>query len=252
MRCGDRDTVHPAKTGYLRRAAHCASSIAILALSFTAVELAGITASSSATTLLVGAPATAGCNASGGKETFEYPIGISDSASDYVAPATNKGEIITVRNIHLSCTSPQVPNVKITGLVSGKGTITEPSESSADFYNCGFYSNDVPPAGGTFKGKLTVVWTGPNGLTLSPSTSTIKYDSIAVGIMTVSGTKYETYSYPGAGSVTVTGAFPGTEGGTSSTMMNLSKDSWSALDDACYAATGLATVRLSSGSANFG
>ena len=98
-----------------------------------------------------------------------------------------------------------------------------------------------------------MTWTSPvRGETFVPSTSTVKYNSVAIGTTTVSGTEYETYSYPGGGTVSVSGAFPGSDSGASSTMTNLSQDTWTELDAACYAAAGVGRVNLASGSASFG
>ncbi len=229
----------------------CTSCAVLVALALVAISAAA--PSASATTVNVGAPATASCTASGGKDVFEYPIGIPGSSSSYVPPSVNNGQVITVDHIHLSCTSSRVPHQTFDGTVRGTVTVTDPSDSPSQFYNCGYYNGDIPPAGGTLRGKLTVTWTSPvHGETFVPSTSTVKYNSVAIGATTVSGTEYETYSYPGTGTVSVSGAFPGSDSGESSTMTNLSQDTWSELDEACYTAAGVAKVHLASGSATFG
>ncbi len=229
----------------------CASCAVFAGLPLAAIS--AVAPSASAATINVGAPATASCTASGGKDVFEYPVGIPGSSSSYVPPSVNNGQVITVDHIHLSCTSPQVPHQTFDGTARGIVTITDPSDSPSQFYNCGYYTNDIPPAGGTLKGKLTVTWTSPvHGVTFVPNTSMVKYDSVVIGTTTVSGTEYETYSFPGPGTVSVSGAFPGTDSGGTSTMTNLSQDTWTELDAACYTVPGVGAIHLASGSATFG
>jgi hypothetical protein len=87
---------------------------------------------------------------------------------------------------------------------------------------------------------------------LSPSTSTVKYNSVDISYPTVDGIGYEDYSFPADGTVSVAGAFPGTDGGASSTMTNQSKASESALVDKCDTSDGLSKVHLAAGTATFG
>ena len=92
----------------------CASCAVLVALPLVAISTAA--PSASATTVNVGAPTTASCTASGGKDVFEYPIGIPGSSSSYVPPSVNNGQVITVDHIHLSCTSSRVPHQTLTEL----------------------------------------------------------------------------------------------------------------------------------------
>ena len=102
-------------------------------------------------------------------------------------------------------------------------------------------------------GKLTITWSsGAHGVNLNPNTSTMKYSGVNIGYTSINGTEYEAYSLPAAGTVSVNGAFPGTDGGASSTMTNLSKKSESGLVTECNTRAGLSTLKLAAGTAALG
>jgi hypothetical protein len=208
----------------------------------------GATTDESTTTTL-----TATCAVSGGIDTFKYPIGIEDSTSSYVAPSINRGQTITIKQMLLVCTSSGITG-SIEGVASGEVRISNATQSAAAFYSCTNFNGLVPTAGGTLSGRLTIDWVGElEGEPLHPSTSVVHFHSLNIGTISIGGTYYGNFTFPGGpGGVSVTGAFAGSDHGASSTMTNESQSPWSILDDACNSSTGLGTLRLGQGTAVFG
>ena len=221
----------------------CASCAVLVALPLVAISTAA--PSASATTVNVGAPATGKLYGERRQRRLRVPHRYPRILQQLRAAVGQQRS-----GHHGGPHPPQLhqllgPAPTFDGTVRGAVTITDPSDSPSQFYNCGYYTGDIPPAGGRLRGKLTVTWTSPvRGETFVPSTSTVKYNSVAIGTTTVSGTEYETYSYPGGGTVSVSGAFPGSDSGASSTMTNLSQDTWTELDAACYTAAGVGRVNF--------
>jgi hypothetical protein len=205
------------------------------------------TAGAKPVTDAVGAPATASCTVTGGSLTFKYAIGIQVPGG-YAAPTKNKGNQIAVAGVDLSCTSSAVPQGTFTGVASGKVTTANTSESAATFYSCTNLQGISPQAGGTLTGKLKVTWTAPTNVKFSSKASTIGVASILGGTKTISGDSYGSFTIPGnAGTGSIVGAFPGSDGGASSTVTAYTAQDETALTTQCVSLGGLKTVSLGSG-----
>jgi hypothetical protein len=191
-----------------------------------------------------GAPSTASCTTSGGTLTFKTPLGLSGGT--YVFPTKNKGNQITVAGVTFSCTSSAVSGA-FTGTLSGKIKTTNPGDTPAQEYSCTSLSGVSPAAGGTLTGTLKIKFTAPSGQTFSEKTSTIPVTSILGG---VNGSGDGTFTIPGTGSGSISGAFPGSDAGASSTSTDATAANEATLAGDCQTAPGLGTIALGSGTAS--
>ncbi len=219
---------------------------AAVAMPVGVIAVTAGTASAKPVTDTVGAPATASCTTSGGTLTFKYGIGIQ-TAGGYQPPTKNKGNQITVAGINITCTSSAVPQGSFSGVASGKLKTADPSESASSFYNCTNLQGVTPAAGGTLTGDLKVKWTAPANVKFSTKGTTIGVPSILGG---VNGSGDGTFTIPGnAGTGSLVGAFPGTDGGASSTVESATASNEVVLAGQCQATGGLTTLSLGSGTA---
>jgi hypothetical protein len=218
--------------------------IAALAISSGTIAATATVAAAKVTKDSVGAPATASCTSSGGTLTFKYPIGLG---SAYTPPAKNKGNQITVSGITETCTSSAVSGT-FTGTVSGKIKTANKSESPATFYSCTSLEGVSPGPGGSLKGKLTIKWAAPAGQKFSPSKTKTAVSSVLGG---TNASGQGTFTIPGvAGTGSVSGAFPGSDGGASSSSTTATQDTETQLAAQCETASGLGTIALGSGSSS--
>jgi hypothetical protein len=216
--------------------------IAALAISSGMIAATATVAAAKVTKDAVGAPATASCTSSGGTLSFKYPVGISGSG--YTPPAKNKGNQITVSGVTETCTSSAVSG-SFTGTVSGKIKTADKSETPATFYSCAGLTGVSPSPGGTLKGKLTIKWAAPAGQKFSPSKTKSVVSSVLGGTTTSGGQTYGTFTIPGVpGTGSVSGAFPGSDGGASSSSTTQTADTETQLLDQCETAGGLSTIAL--------
>jgi hypothetical protein len=217
---------------------------AIVALPVGVVAATAGTASAGGVSDPTGAPATASCTLSGGSLSFKVPIGIVTTGG-YQAPAKNKGNQIKVAGVTLTCTSSVVSG-SFTGVAAGKIKTTNPSETPAQFYSCTSLEGVSPGPGGTLSGSLKVKWTPPVGQKFAGGKkSTIGVTSILGG---VNGSGDGTFTIPGnAGTGSITGSFPGSDAGASSTSTDATAQSEGTLAGECTSTGGLGTITLGSG-----
>jgi hypothetical protein len=194
-----------------------------------------------------GAPATASCTSSGGTISFKTPIGIV-TPGGYVAPTKNKGQQIKVAGIVLTCTSSAVTG-GFTGTISGKIKTTNPGDTPAQEYSCTGLVGVSPAPGGTLAGTLKVKWSVPAGQKFGGGPkSAIAVSSILGG---VNGSGQGTFTIPGnPGTGSVSGSFPGSDAGASSTSTDATQDNEGQLATLCSAAGGLSSITLGSGTAS--
>jgi len=193
-----------------------------------------------------GAPATASCNLSGGTLVFKYAIGISGSG--YVPPTKNKGNQITISGVTLTCTSSAVSQGSFTGVASGKIKTTDPSETPGTFYSCTSLEGVSPSAGGTLSGTLKIKWSAPAGVKFSEKKSAVAVTSIEGGTNNSGQGTFTIPGNPGTGSIS--GGFPGTDGGASSSSTDATQDTEAQLATQCEASSGLSTIALATGTAS--
>jgi len=206
---------------------------------------AGTASAKGVTTDAVGAPATASCTTSGGTLTFKTPLGLAGGS--YVFPTKNKGNQITVAGVTFSCTSSAVSGT-FSGTLSGKIKTTNPSDTAAQEYSCTALSGVSPAAGGTLAGTLKIKYTAPAGQKFSEKDSSIAVTSILGG---VNGSGDGTFTIPGnPGTGSISGAFPGSDAGASSTSTDATAASEATLATDCQTAPGLGTIALGSGTAS--
>ena len=205
------------------------------------------TASAGKVTDSNGAPATASCTTSGGTISFKVPIGIV-TAGGYQAPAKNKGQQIKVAGVNLSCTSSAVSQGAFTGVLSGKIKSGNPGDTPAQEYSCTGLVGVSPAPGGFLSGALKIKWTAPGGVKFSEKKSGIAVTSISGG---VNGSGQGTFTIPGnPGTGSVSGGFPGTDSGASSTSTDATQDTEGQLASLCSQSGGISTINLGTGTAS--
>jgi hypothetical protein len=194
-----------------------------------------------------GAPATASCTTSGGSLSFKTPIGIV-TTNGYQAPVKNKGNQITVAGVTLTCTSSAVSQGSFTGTLSGKIKTTNRADTPAQEYSCTALTGVSPAPGGTLSGVLKIAWHAPAGVKLSAKKSAIVVTSILGG---VNGSSQGTFTIPGhPGTGSVSGGFPGSDGGATSTSTDATAATETTLAGDCTSTGGLSTIALGSGTAS--
>ena len=205
------------------------------------------TASAAAVIDSNGAPATASCTTNGGTLTFKTPIGIVTSGG-YQAPAKNKGQQIKVAGVVLTCTSSAVSQGSFTGVLSGKIKTANPGDTPAQEYSCTGLVGVSPAPGGTLSGALKIKWAAPAGVKFSQKKSAIAVTSIKGG---VDGTGHGTFTIPGnPGTGSISGGFPGSDAGASSTSTDATQQTEGQLASACSAPGGISSITLGSGTAS--
>jgi hypothetical protein len=205
------------------------------------------TASAAKVTDTTGPPATASCTTSGGSLTFKIPIGIVTTGG-YQAPVKNKGQQIKVAGVNLNCTSSAVSQGAFTGVLSGKIKSGNPSDTPAMEYSCTGLVGVSPAPGGFLSGALKIKWNVPGGVKFSEKKSAIVVTSISGG---VNGGGQGTFTIPGnPGTGSISGGFPGSDGGASSTSTDATADTEAQLATACEATGGVSTIALGSGNAS--
>ncbi len=202
------------------------------------------TASAKTVTDETGAPATATCSVSGGTLAFKYAIGISGAG--YVPPTKNKGNQITISGITLNCTSSAVSQGSFTGVASGKIKTANTTETAAQFYSCTSLEGVSPSNGGTLSGKLKVKWSAPAGVKFSAKTSVIGVTSVEGGVNNSGQGTFTIPGNPGTGSIT--GGFPGSDSGASSSTTTSTQDTEGQLAAQCESSSGLSSIALATGS----
>jgi len=207
---------------------------------------AGTASASSSVSDPTGAPATASCTLSGGTFTFKYAIGIGGSG--YVPPAKNKGNQIKVAGITLTCTSSAVSG-SFTGVAAGKIKTTNPGDTPAEEYSCTSLVGVSPGPGGTLTGVLKVKWAAPAGQKFAGGKKTdVVLNSVLGG---VNGSGDGTFTIPGnPGTGSISGSFPGSDAGASSTTTDATAQTEGTLAGECTSSSGLSTIPLGSGTAS--
>jgi hypothetical protein len=189
------------------------------------------------------APATASCTSSGGSLTFKVPIGIV-TPGGYVAPAKNKGNQIKVAGVTLTCTSSVVAG-SFTGTASGKIKTTHVGQDPATFYSCVGLLGVSPQPGATLSGSLKIKWSPPVGQKFASSKSVSSITSVLGG---VDGGGHGTFTIPGnPGTGFISGSFPGSDAGASSSSTSATALTEAQLAPLCEAAGGVTTINLGSG-----
>jgi hypothetical protein len=205
------------------------------------------TASAAKVTDSNGAPATTSCTTSGGTLSFKVPIGIVTTGG-YQAPAKNKGQQIKVAGVNLNCTSSAVSQGAFTGVLSGKIKSANPTDTPAQEYSCTGLVGVSPAAGGSLAGVLKIKWAAPSGVKFSEKKSAIVVSSILGG---VNGGGQGTFTIPGnPGTGSISGGFPGSDAGASSTSTDATADTEATLASDCSSTAGLSTINLGSGTAS--
>lgn len=194
-----------------------------------------------------GAPATASCTTSGGTISFKVPIGIV-TPGGYQAPTKNKGQQIKVAGVVLTCSSSVVTG-SFTGTLSGKIKTTNPSDTPAQEYSCTGLVGVSPAPGGTLAGTLKVKWSVPAGQKFGGGPKT------AINVTSISGgtdmSGHGTFTIPGnPGTGSLSGSFPGSDAGASSTSTDATADTEATLAAQCQSAGGLSQINLGSGTAS--
>jgi hypothetical protein len=189
------------------------------------------------------APATASCTSSGGSLTFKVPIGIV-TPGGYVAPAKNKGNQIKIAGVTLTCTSSAVAG-SFTGTASGKIKTTHVGQDPATFYSCVGLIGVSPQPGATLSGSLKIKWSPPVGQKFASSKSVSSISSVLGG---VDGGGHGTFTIPGnPGTGFISGSFPGSDAGASSSSTSATALTEAQLAPLCEAAGGVTTINLGSG-----
>lgn len=201
------------------------------------------TASAKSVTDETGAPATASCTVSGGTLAFKYAIGLSGSG--YVPPTKNKGNQITISGVTLTCTSSAVSQGSFSGVASGKIKTANPSETPAQFYSCTSLEGVSPSSGGTLSGTLKIKWSAPAGVKFSEKKSSIAVTSVGGGSNSSGQGTFTIPGNPGTGSIS--GGFPGSDGGASSSTTESTQDTEAQLASQCESSSGLSSIALDSG-----
>jgi hypothetical protein len=205
------------------------------------------TASAAKVTDTTGPPATASCTTSGGTLTFKVPIGIVTTGG-YQAPVKNKGNQIKVAGVNLNCTSSAVSQGAFTGVLSGKIKTSNPGDTPAQEYSCTGLVGVSPAPGGTLSGALKIKWNAPAGTKFSEKKSAIVVTSISGGVNMAGQGTFTIPGNPGTGSIS--GGFPGSDAGASSTSTDATADTESQLATQCQSTGGLSTINLGSGNAS--
>lgn len=217
---------------------------AAVAMPVGVIAVTAGTASASKVSDPTGAPATASCTLSGGTLSFKVPIGIVTSGG-YQAPTKNKGNKIAVAGVTLTCTSSVVSGT-FTGVASGKIKTANPSETPTQEYSCTSLEGVSPGPGGTLSGTLKVKWSAPSGQKFAGGTKTIiGVSSIAGGVNNSGQGTFTIPGNPGTGSLS--GSFPGSDAGASSSSTDATQDSEGTLASECESSGGLSTIALGSG-----
>jgi hypothetical protein len=219
---------------------------AAVAMPIGVIAVTAGTASAAKVTDQTGAPATASCTTSGGTLTFKVPIGIV-TAGGYQAPVKNKGQQIKVAGVTLTCTSSAVSQGSFTGTLSGKIKSGNPTDTPAMEYSCTGLVGVSPAPGGFLTGALKIKWNAPAGTKFSEKKSGIAVTSISGG---VNGSGQGTFTIPGnPGTGSISGGFPGSDAGASSTSTDATADTEGQLATACMSTGGISTIALGSGTA---
>jgi hypothetical protein len=220
---------------------------AAIAMPVSVIAVTGATAGAAKIIDATGAPASASCTTSGGTLAFKVPIGIV-TAGGYTAPTKNKGQQIKVAGVVLTCTSSAVGG-SFTGTISGKIKTTNPGDTPAQEYSCTGLVGVSPAPGGTLAGTLKVKWSVPAGQKFGGGPkSTIAVSSISGG---VDGSGHGTFTIPGnSGTGSISGSFPGSDAGASSTSTDATADTEGQLATACQSAGGISTINLGTGTAS--
>ena len=152
--------------------------------------------------------------------------------------------------VTLTCTSSAVTG-SFTGVAKGKIKTTDPSETPAQFYSCTGLLGVSPQPGGTLAGSLSVKWSPP----LSPKQKFSAGKKTTIGITSIAGgvnmAGQGTFTIPGnPGTGSLTGSFPGSDAGASSTSTDATADTEGTLANQCSSTAGLGTINLGSGTAS--
>ena len=191
----------------------------------------------------VGAPDGVSCAPVGGSLNFKVPIG---NGGSYVVPTKNKGNKITISGVSVhNCVDYGQVSGTFSGTISGKITITNPSQNPAAFYSCANLQGPIPSAGGTLKGTLKIKWSPPPGQTFSPKDSIVTFSDAFGQTTTQGGVTYAQFAVPYTTPLGVTGAFPGADGGASSSFNASSANGLGSILAQCGTAGGVSSLMLS-------
>jgi hypothetical protein len=219
---------------------------AAVAMPVGVIAVTAGTASAAKVTDQTGAPAAASCTTSGGTLTFKVPIGIV-TPGGYQAPLKNKGNQIKVAGVNLNCTSSAVTG-PFTGVLSGKIKTGNPADTPTMEYSCTALVGVSPQPGGFLTGALKIKWAAPAGTKFSEKKSALVVSSILGGVNMAGQGTFTIPGNPGTGSIS--GGFPGSDAGASSTSTDATADTEATLANDCSGTTGLSTINLGSGTAN--